>query len=80
MSKRDKILERFRQNPKNVRFEEIETLLLNLGFTMRQKGTSHAFFKLGSHIINIPIRKPFVKQFYVTLLLDELDKLFAEEE
>ncbi len=80
MSKRKKAIERFRQNPKNVRFSEIETLLLGLGFKIRQKGTSHAYFTLGSHIIGVPVRKPFVKQKYVELMLQELDLLFAEDE
>jgi len=80
MSKRKKAIERLRQNPKNVRFSEIESLLLGLGFTMRQKGTSHTYFTLGAHIVGVPVRKPFVKKVYVELMLEELDLLFAEDE
>jgi len=64
MSKKEKALAKLRQNPKNVRFEEIETILSRLGFVKRQEGTSHVLFKLGQHIINVPKRKPFVKPIY----------------
>ncbi|MBI5841501.1 MAG: toxin HicA [Chloroflexi bacterium] len=60
MSKKEKALAKLRQNPKHVRFEEIERVLLRLGFKKRQDGTSHAVFTLGKHIINVPKRKPFV--------------------
>jgi len=75
MSKKEKAIVKLRQNPKNVRFEEIETILFRLGFIKRQDGTSHARFKLGNHIIDVPKRRPFVKPKYVELLLDELDKI-----
>ncbi|PKO12690.1 MAG: toxin HicA [Chloroflexi bacterium HGW-Chloroflexi-10] len=75
MSKKEKALAKLRQNPKNVRFEEIETILNRLGFVKRQDGTSHARFTLGSHIIDVPKRKPYVKPIYVKLLLEELDKI-----
>ncbi len=38
MSKRKKLLERMRRNPQNVRFAEIDTLLLAFGFERRQRG------------------------------------------
>jgi hypothetical protein len=75
MSKREKAIAKIRQNPKNVRFEEIETILNRLGFTKRQDGISHAQFTLGKHIIGVPKRRPFVKPKYIELLLDELDKM-----
>jgi predicted RNA binding protein YcfA (HicA-like mRNA interferase family) len=75
MSKREKAVAKIRQNPKNVRFKEIETILYRLGFVKRQDGTSHAIFTLGSHVIVVPKRKPFVKAKYIELLLDEIDKI-----
>ena len=78
MSRKEKAIEKLRQNPKNVRFEEIETILYRLGFEKRQSGTSHATFTLGEHRITIPKRKPFIKPFYVKLflaLLDEIEEL-----
>jgi hypothetical protein len=80
MSKKEKALAKLRQNPKHVRFEDIERILLRLGFKKRQDGTSHAMFIFGSHILNIPKRKPFVKPKYVDLVLKALDNIKELEE
>lgn len=45
MSKWQKELQRMRENPKNVRFDDIDGLLLGLGFEKRMKG-SHAVYKV----------------------------------
>lgn len=80
MSKKEKALAKLRQNPKHVRFDELEKILLALGFKKRQDGTSHAMFMLNKHILNIPKRKPFVKPKYVGLVLDVLDRIKELEE
>jgi antitoxin HicB len=74
MSRHDKLIERFRQNPKNVRFEEIDKVLRALGFTSRQSG-SHVVFTRDKSRITVPIKKPFVKPIYVKQLLELLDEL-----
>lgn len=79
MTKKEKALQKLRQNPKHVRFKELETILLRLGFQKRQEGTSHAIFILGEHILNIPKRKPFVKPKYVDLALKALDQIEMED-
>ena len=79
MTKKEKALLRLRQNPKNVRFDDIVTILLGLGFKKRQDGTSHARFTLGKYIIDVPRRKQFVKEVYVKLLLRLLDKIENQE-
>ena len=75
MTKREKQIERLRQNPKTVRFEEIDVILLGLGFEKRQRGTSHAVYTLGNQRLTVPFRKPFIKPVYVKLILDVLDEL-----
>ena len=80
MSNKEKALAKLRQNLRHVRFEEIERILLGLGFNKRQDGTSHAMFVLGKHIVNIPKRKPFVKPKYVGLVLEVLDSIKELEE
>ncbi|MBX3000670.1 MAG: type II toxin-antitoxin system HicA family toxin [Caldilineaceae bacterium] len=74
MSKRDKLLQRFRNNPKTVRFEEVDTLLLQFGFTKRQSG-SHATYKFGEHLITVPFRKPYILPVYVKNLLEILEAI-----
>lgn len=82
MSKKDKALAKIRQNPKHVRFEELESILLRIGFKKRQDGTSHSIFTFGKHVLIIPKRKPFVKRVYVELFLQMLDEIkeFNESE
>ena len=80
MSKKEKALAKLRQAPRHVRFEEIEKILVRLGFTKRQDGTSHATFTFGRHILTVPKRKPFVKPKYVELMLEMLDKMKELEE
>jgi len=75
MTKREKLLERMRRNPQSIRFDEIETLLLSLGFVKRQKGSSHAVFTLGSYQVVVPFRKPTIKPVYVQLVLALLDEI-----
>ena len=75
MTKREKQLQHLRDNPKNVRFEEIDVLLLSLGFTKRHRGTSHVVYTLGFHRITVPYRKPFIKSIYVKMVLEVLDEL-----
>lgn len=75
MSKKDKVLARIRQNPKHVRFEELESILLRIGFKKRHDGTSHTTFTFGKHILTVPKRKPFVKRVYVELFLQALDEI-----
>ena len=64
MSKREKLLLRFRTNPKTVRFEEIDTLLLWLGFEKHQSG-SHATYAIEQYLITVPFRKPYILLIYV---------------
>lgn len=52
MSKIDKLLLKIKNNPKNIRFEDIETLLNGLGFKTRSGG-SHYTFKKGNNIIMV---------------------------
>ncbi len=77
MSKKDKALEKLRQNPRNVRFEELAAILLSLGFVMKEGGKgSHAVFKRpGQPPLTVPRNKPFIKPIYVKLALELIDSL-----
>ncbi len=78
MTKREKLIERLRTNFKNVRYEELEALLLHLGFRQRQNGTSHAVFTHTEfpHLrLTVPVRKPFIKPVYVEQALEILQEL-----
>ncbi len=75
MSKTEKLLKKIRQNPKNVRFKDIDKLLLSLGFEKRQRG-SHATYVLKNQgRITVPFRKPFILPVYVKEVLKLLDEM-----
>jgi predicted RNA binding protein YcfA (HicA-like mRNA interferase family) len=45
MSKRRKLLQRIRQNPKNVSFEDLQKLLEMYNFVLKRSRGSHRSFK-----------------------------------
>lgn len=59
---------------KNCAFEDIERLLLAVGFTSRKGRGSHRIFKFGSTVITIPVRRP-VKENYVEHVLALLQEI-----
>jgi predicted RNA binding protein YcfA (HicA-like mRNA interferase family) len=61
---------------KNCAFEDIERLLLAVGFIQRKASGSHRIFKRGTVTISIPERKP-VKEHYVEKVLALLQELGA---
>jgi predicted RNA binding protein YcfA (HicA-like mRNA interferase family) len=78
MSKREKALRKFRHNPKNVRYEELEAVLLSLGFEKLPGKGSHTRFVMGKHILVVPFRKPFLKPIYIRQALELLDEIFSD--
>lgn len=79
MSKRSKSLAKLRQNPRNVRYHEIETILLGLGFEKIPGKGSHTKFVLGDHVITVPFENP-LKPIYIKLVLQALEELDLDDE
>lgn len=81
MSKRKKRLEKIRQNPKNVSFEELRKVLEDFGFELvRSKGSHHAFkHELVGDLFVVPYRRPFIKVVYVVEALDLIDQVVESE-
>ena len=76
MGKKEKLLDKIRQNPKNVRFKDIDKLLLSFNFEKRQRGSHVTYTLKGKGRITVPVRKPFILPIYakeVVKLLDELN-------
>lgn len=67
MSKRKKRLERLRQNPKNVSFEDLQLVLEDYGFKLKRSSGSHHSFQLTIsgevRLLVVPYRRP-VKPVY----------------
>jgi hypothetical protein len=87
VSTKQKALDKMRENPRHVRFDDIDKVLTWYGFTQRQsgRGTSHyvyvpppAAMKLpGVNNLTVPYKRPFVRQVYVKNMLAMLDAIDA---
>lgn len=71
LSKNDKLLKELENNPKNVKFEVLEKLLLNNGFNLRGIKGSHHQFTNDKILLTLPYKKP-MKTYYVKLVLDAI--------
>ena len=80
MSRHEKALKKVKQNPKNVRPEELERLLLRSGFEKRRGKGSHSTYKRkGFRPITITYKKPFLKPHYVKLALQAIERIIEDE-
>ena len=79
MSKRDKLMNDIRNNPKNVRFDVLQNLLLGYGFKVSAPGggSSHYTFSRGIYRITVPKENP-VNQVYVKKIIQIIDELEKE--
>ncbi len=78
LSKRQKLIAAIRNNPKDVAFEDIDTLLRYYGCTVTQasKGSSHYKFihEAVNWILEIPKDKP-IKAVYAKRALEMIDEI-----
>lgn len=67
MSQLKKLLAKIKNNPKQVRFEELDKILIRAGFQRRQPGggSSHYVYTKGRAMIVVPYRQPHIKAVYV---------------
>ena len=69
MSKKDKLIQNIKNNPKNVDFKTIKNLLENFGYKAFNTGGSHFVFRQkDKEPITIPHKKP-VKTIYIKQIL-----------
>lgn len=78
MSKREKLIAAIRNNPKNVAFEDIDTLLRHYGCTVKQKSRGSSHYKYSyeavAWILEIPKDKP-IKAIYAKRALEMIDEI-----
>lgn len=81
MSRLEKLLQKIVNNPKTVRFEELDKLLKNEGFACRQsrKGSSHYVYTKSDKFMVVPFKKPYIKCVYVERAIDLLSDFFEED-
>ena len=73
MSKYEKIIQNLKNNPKNISFETIKSLLEKFGYRAYNNGSSHwQFRKKNKPTITIPYKRP-IKAIYVKMVLKLLE-------
>ena len=74
MTKRAKRVKKLFQNPKTVPFKQLDKVLKDAGFKLRQpgSGSSHYIYTKGEIQFSVPFRRPFVKEVYVKRVLELL--------
>ncbi len=77
MTRSEKFLKKIKDNPKSVKFRDIESLLHGLGFETRSRG-SHYTFKKGKNIIMVV--KPHGKKKLPALVDIKKILLYLKEE
>ncbi len=77
LSRKQKLLEKIKNCPHKIRFEELDKLLLTLEFDKRQPrgGSSHYTYTIEEMVITIPYNRPYVKIKYVKDVIELMDKL-----
>ncbi len=73
MSQLKKLVARFLNEPADVAFEEVATLLEAFGYTRRPGKKHHVFVKARSYPITVPtVKGRRVKRAYVRMIVDML--------
>ena len=81
MASRDKQLARMRANPRDWRIEDLETLAMHFGLSVRKSGGSHVIFfhPTASEMLSVPARRP-IKPVYVRHFVALIDQLTTHED
>jgi predicted RNA binding protein YcfA (HicA-like mRNA interferase family) len=83
MSKRQKRLQKLRQNPKNVTFDALQQVLFDYGFYLERTSGSHHVFEVtqagATYTLSIPVHGT-IKPVYVRQALQIIAKLEATAE
>lgn len=80
MGKLEKMIERLKSNPKDFTFEEMQTLLLALGFELSNKGkTSGSRVKFFKDDVFIILHKPHPRKKLLSYQIKQIIKTLSEE-
>lgn len=81
MTKKDKRVQKIFRNPKNVSFKELDLVLKDFGFEVRQpkSGSSHFIYYKDEFQITVPFKRPFVKEVYIKRIQELVGDLKDEK-
>ena len=75
-----KLKQKIEQNPKNISFKDLQTLLESFGFGLRTTKSSHIVVKRkGCQPFVVPFARP-LKETYVKHALNQIKRLIAQGE
>ena len=80
MSQLEKLMNSIKNNPKTVKFEELDKILLRAGFTKSQPrgGSSHYTYKKDGKRLTVPYKQPYIKSEYIKQAIEILDDFFEK--
>lgn len=80
MGKIEKLIERLKSSPKDFTFEEMQTLLLALGFQLSNKGkTSGSRVKFFKDDVFIILHKPHPRKELLSYQVKQIIEILSEE-
>ncbi|MCL6494766.1 MAG: type II toxin-antitoxin system HicA family toxin [Ignavibacterium sp.] len=79
MTRKQKLFEKIKNNPKNVRFSELKQLLLDENFILDRISGSHHIFKREDIIFVIPMHKDLVKSVYVKRVIELIESIRSKK-
>ncbi|MBZ4687478.1 MAG: hypothetical protein PWQ96_2385 [Clostridia bacterium] len=81
MSRLEKLLQKIKNNPKQVRFKELDKILTKHGFTRRQpsSGSSHYIYSKGKTRLVVPYHQPHIKTIYVERAIKLLEGVINDD-
>jgi len=78
LTKKEKLYKRILSKPKDLRFKELEKVLIDCGYICKHIKGSHAVFtKLDSITLTIPIKTP-VKSYLIDQVLTAIEECFSD--
>lgn len=77
ISRKEKLIKKMKNNPKAMRFEELDKVLKDVGFSCRQPkgGSSHYTYVLEDKLLTVPYNRPFIKVIYIKIAIRILEEL-----
>lgn len=76
MTQRDKLLKRMRENPKGIRPDEVDSLLIYYGFEKRRSGKNHCVYCFGETTLIVNFHCNYVHPQAIKEILATLSELF----
>ena len=73
MTKKTKVFEKIKNNPKDVRFNDLRNLLIDEGYILKRIKGSHFIFSKGENVFVIPSHNNKVKEIYVKRVISIIE-------